>query len=171
LHLIQSPEQPACSRIGWSLPKNLHTPLRSSALLAILLCTLPATALAQDAPGGEEEQASTIGVSYWKCDSESVSEITQVGDSIVTPIYQELVDEGEILSWGMMTHQWGDEWNVIFYTTAADTPSFRTAFEEAGRRMQERHPDLTPLAEYCLKHKDNIYTLETSTEAPGGSSH
>lgn len=137
----------------------------SSALLALLLCALPATALAQDAPNVEEPQGPTVGLSYWKCDWQNLSEIEQVGDSLITPIYQELVDEGQILGFGMLSHQWGDEWNIIFYMSAPDTPSYLAAFEEANQRIAERHPDLTPLTEYCSEHKDNIYTVTTATPA------
>jgi len=116
-------------------------------LLAVLFCILPATALAQEAPDTEEAQNPTIGVNYWKCDWARVN-------------------EGEISGGGMLTHQWGDEWNVVFYMTAPDTPSYLTAFQEAGRRFEERHPDATPITEYCSEHKDNIYTLRSATEAP-----
>lgn len=144
--------------------------MRSYNIIALiaLFCALPATTLAQDAPPDQEPEPPTIGVSYWKCDWQNMSELAQNTDSLITPIYQELVDEGQILNWGMLTHQWGDSWNVVFYTTAPDTPSFLAANEEAIQRIEERHPDLTDITEYCSEHKDNIYTLQTSTEAPGG---
>lgn len=117
-------------------------------------------------PAQAQDEDPTVGVLYWKCDYAEMEKIEQIADSVAAPIYQELVDEGEIMNWGMMTHQWGDPWNVVFYITAADTPSFLDAYEEASQRIQERHPDLTPITEYCTEHKDNIYTLSTSTSAP-----
>lgn len=132
--------------------------LFNASLLAVLICALPATALGQDNP--------TVGVSYWKCDWANLQEIQQTADSIVTPIYQEMVDEGTIMNWGMLTHQWGDSWNIVMYTTAADTPAYLNATQEANQRIQERHPDLTPLTDYCTEHKDNIYTLSTGTSSP-----
>lgn len=118
----------------------------------------------------QEEENPTVGVSYWKCDWAEMEELEQIADSVAVPIYQEMVDEGEIRNWEMMTHQWGDSWNVVFSITADDTPSFLEAFEEANRRMQEQHPDLAPLSEYCSDHKDNIYTLSSSTSGPDDGS-
>lgn len=115
-----------------------------------------------------QQEAPTVGVSYWKCDWGELGNIGQVTDSLYTPIMQELVDEGTIMNFGMLTHQWGDEWNVVFYITAPDTPTYLEASREAVDRFEERHPDVLNLTEVCSEHKDNIYTLRTATGAPSG---
>ncbi len=118
----------------------------------------PTVSLAQ-----ESQQPTTVAVEYWKCDYSKLGIIAQVTDSLVIPIAQELVNEGRLVSYGMLTHNWGDEWNVVFYQTAADKTAFFSAWTEINSRFNERHPDVPPLTDYCTEHKDNIYTLRAVT--------
>lgn len=147
-------------------PARFSRPATSRSLVLTVALALLGVGLLATPAQAQEEESPTVGVSYWKCDWADMEELEQIADSVAAPIYQEMVDEGEIMNWKMMTHQWGDSWNVVFSITAADTPSFLEAFEEANRRIEERHPDLAPLSEYCTEHKDNIYTLSSSTSAP-----
>ncbi len=125
-------------------------------LFIALACLIaPTFAIAQDAP-------PTAGVTYHKCTR--VGQLAQVVDSLVTPIAQELVSEGKLMSFGMLAHDWGDEWNVVFYYTAENKAAFFEAWAEMGRRYIGRHPDAPLLSDFCTgEHKDNIYTLRTVT--------
>lgn len=133
--------------------------IRRLILFIALACLLaPTLSLAQ-----ESQQPTTVVVSYWKCDYSKLGTIVQVVDSLVIPIAQELISEGKLVSHGMLTHQWGDEWNVVFYYTAADKAAFFSAWTELISRFNERHPDVPPLTDYCTEHKDNIYRLRAAT--------
>ncbi len=65
-------------------------------------------------------------------------------------------------------HQWGDEWNLVFYWLADDIPAFLDAWDEMRSRGVERHPDMLNIVDYCTDHKDNIYQQVSVTEMPSG---
>ena len=115
-----------------------------------------------------QSQNPTVGVSYWKCDFAHMGELTNAADSLLTPIAQELVNEGKLYAFGTLGHAWGDEWNLVFYWVAEDIPAFTAGWAEMTSRINQRHPDAFPITDYCSDHKDNIYTQVTVTQAPGG---
>ncbi len=113
-----------------------------------------------------QAQKPTIGLNYWKCNGSELGNIVQSIDSLFLPIAQELVDEGKILGFGTMTHQTGDEWNLVYYITATDAVAFMQGFQESVQRFTQRHPDAAPLTDHCREHKDNIYTFQHFTQPP-----
>ena len=140
-------------RDTWLLPFLL-----SVLFLALAGLFAPTLSLAQ-----ESEPFPTIVLSSWKCDWTKLGTIAQSNDSLRTPIAQELVNEGKLINYGMLTHDFADEWNVVTYRTAADKTAFFEAAAELNRRFTERHPDAPSLTDYCTEHKDNIYVLRTFT--------
>lgn len=130
--------------------------MRRSILLALALAvTVPATARAQEADDG-----GTVVVSYWKCDYSHMGTLIQRYDSLSLPINQELVNEGMLRAAGMLTHDWADEWNVLYWWEADDKASFFEASQEGNRRFNERHPDPPTdptFLEACWEHRDGIY--------------
>lgn len=113
----------------------------------------PVALVAQEGP-----LPGTIVVSYNKCDLGQVSYLTQLTDSAVVPIAQELVNEGKIFNYGLMTHSWGDEWNVVYYYVVENQDAFFSFWSEFVSRIQERHPDLFgEFQSRCSEHKDSIY--------------
>ena len=131
----------------------------------LLAVAVPAGLSAQQM---EEEPPGTLVVSQWKCDWDRLGQIAATTDSVLRPIWQDLVDQGRLQSAGSFMHEWGDEWNVGFYYVAPDKQTFFAAWEEYFRRLQEEHPDLPSLTEYCDEHRDNIYTLGPTTDPASG---
>jgi hypothetical protein len=143
------------------------------AFLTVFL--LPATTLAQDDDVDATDNASpgsTLVIESFKCDWRHYEDINAGMKSINLPVYQAMVNEGLIISWGMYWHDWADEWNFHIYTVAEDKPSFFEAFAEATRRIGEIVGDDQSLTEeadwvlgdYCTEHKDGIYTLGAQTK-------
>ena len=113
----------------------------------------------------QDETDDLVHVSYAKCDFADLAEQIAQYDSLSIPIRQELVDEGLISYHAMNTHFYGDEWNVLYVTRGKNFENIEAARLEAGRRFNERHPDVDFFVGTCTEHKDNIYWVraETST--------
>ena len=136
--------------------KSAVTLVLSFALLA------PAAVAAQDGP-----LPGTVVLSFNKCDLDQVGYLARLTDSAVVPIAQELVNEGMIFNYGLMTHNWGDEWNVVYYYVAESHRAFLDFWSEFVSRIQQRHPDLFgEFQERCSEHKDNIYGHSAFTGPP-----
>ena len=127
-------------------------------LFLILICLFAPTA-----SHAQDSQRETLVLEVWKCQWDKVGIFAQVADSIQVPIAQELIDEGKLLSFGMLAHDFSDEWNVVYYTRAADKTAFFSAVSEMNSRLAERHPDVNPWGDYCTEHKDNIYVVRAAT--------
>jgi len=89
-----------------------------------------------------------------------VSELNVLSDSLFVPILSELVDEGKLLSYGLLDHAWGDEWNYNVYYVTKDHAAFIEFFNEYVKRVTEKHPDALPKVISLIKaHKDNMYSI------------
>jgi hypothetical protein len=96
-----------------------------------------------------------------------VGYLSQLTDSAVVPIAQELVNEGKIFNYGMLTHSWGDEWNVVYYYVVENHQAFLSFWGEFVSRIQERHPNLfSEFQARCSEHRDNIHGHSAFTGPP-----
>ncbi|MDX1438750.1 MAG: hypothetical protein R3284_02500 [Rubricoccaceae bacterium] len=131
--------------------------LFTAALSVALL--LPLTVSAQDG-------YPTMGVSHWKCDFSYVGDLVQEMNDVGLPIAQEMVDDGTIVNWGMMTHLFGDEWNVLFYVaTPPGAPFIERATELQSAQLGALGDESNArFVEHCTEHKDSIYTWNFSTQ-------
>ena len=69
------------------------------------------------------------------------------------------VDNGNLSNWGVLTHNWGDEWNYNVYYSAESLQKFQTAFGEIIKNYSEKYPDgMKKFQESCFEHKDSIYS-------------
>ena len=116
-------------------------------LLAMLFCS---TIMAQSV---------TVVLSQNKCKSNKISELKKMMEENGAPILNDLVDQGKLLNWGVLTHAWGDEhnWNVFY--VAESHSKFLEAWDEFISRVMENDPDANEkIGEICWEHKDSIYT-------------
>jgi hypothetical protein len=109
-----------------------------------------------------------VVVSYNKCGLDKVGRLDSLSALAFYPVLDEVVREGRLLSWGVLTHDWGDEWNFVVYYTATNVNAFHSAWGEIVRRVRERRPNfMADFAPYCTEHKDNIYgVLRAATATP-----
>lgn len=108
------------------------------------------------------ERPNVVAMSEWKCPIGNLGEALEITNTISRPIHQELVDEGMIVGWNVLTHLYGDEWNLIFVTLAKDLDSAIASGTEFNRRVGEM--DLGDeggrFTELCPYHRDNIYSIQ-----------
>jgi hypothetical protein len=104
-------------------------------------------------------QSVTVVLSQNKCQSNKISELIKMMEENGAPILNDLVAQGKLLNWGVLTHAWGDEhnWNV-FYVAESHT-KFLEAWNEFITRVVENDPEAADkIGEICWEHKDSIYS-------------
>ena len=126
-------------------------------LSALAACTLLPTALeAQEPP-----TPTHVVLRYFHCPNQGMAvRMFQAGE----PAVQQMVEEGTFIGYGLMTHNWGDEWNVIDYFLIDGLDGFFANFAEATRRAtayseENAEEEFPPFEEVCIAHKDNIYNM------------
>jgi hypothetical protein len=84
-------------------------------------------------------------------------------DDYFSPVWNDLVNEGKIYSYQVMTHLWGDEWNLNYIIVAESHEKFLSAWSEGFRRIRSSMPPekWDELFEYTIEHKDNLYNLRS----------
>ena len=143
------------------------------ALVAIAALAVPGTVLAQVA----EEDPTVLRLSFFMCNFSGGNgdAIEQEIESRDMPIWNALVDEGMIQSYGYFYHWWADEWNLGIYTIAPTLQAILDANAEATERFEAQYGENVPSAigTACPHHRDGFYTLGPSTDddegAAGGS--
>lgn len=141
--------------------------MRKLPLILGLLVTLavPAGLTAQD-----DEAPPTLRLSFYKCDLGQLEATMEQINGVEIPIWEELVEEGMVDSYGHFFHAWADEYNVGIYTVAENIEAVLAATVEFGNRMQERHPDADAgLNQVCPSHRDGFYVMGPRTGADEGS--
>ena len=82
-------------------------------------------------------------------------------DEYFTPVWNQLVDEKIIISYSVMTHGWGDEWNLNYMIVTKNHETFLMAWSEGFKRIRNTMPQekWDELMKYTIEHKDNLYSL------------
>jgi hypothetical protein len=137
--------------------------LTSAAVMLLMGLASPSWLAAQE----EEEApfAGTVVFSQNKCPYENWPQLDAALDSIFAPVLDELVAEGMLVNWGILTHAWGDEWNWNIYYGVESHRAFLDFWSEYTGRLDERHPDWwEQVWDLCTDHKDNIYAHRRPSE-------
>lgn len=130
--------------------------------LSFLVPLLLLAAVGSEAAAQEQEgpQPGVIVVRYFQCPLNHQGEAVEMLNTGWRPIVQEMIEEGHFLDYGILTHAWGDEWNVMDYFVAESPAAFHEAINVAFQRAGERLPEPeTPFGELCPYHKDNTYAV------------
>ena len=139
-------------------------PSRSILAVSLLGFTILAAAPAH---AQETPDMGTVVMLSWKCDYGAMSDLVQEAQELWIPAAQELQDEGKLAYAQVLTHSWGDEWNLIFYFRAADMPTYLEAWESWIGKVNAADPESTDwFFEHCREHKDGFYTSVAATELP-----
>ena len=82
-------------------------------------------------------------------------------DEYFNPVWNQLVDEKMIISYSVMTHAWGDEWNLNYMLVTENHEAFLKAWSEGFKRIRNTMPQekWNELMKYTIEHKDNLYSL------------
>jgi hypothetical protein len=113
----------------------------------------------------QEEEMAPPGITvvrYFECNMGGVGEAIGMLNGDWRTAAMELIEEGLLYDYGILSHAWGDEWNLIDYFVVEDMPAFNRAWRELLRRAQRADPEgemMTRFTEICTRHKDNIYSI------------
>lgn len=134
---------------------------RSVTVLLISILFISLNILAQESDTtGMNDQPGFLVLSQNIVPMAEMQDVLNQGDSLAAPILDELVNEGLLYGWGVLTHAWGDEYNYNIYYIAMDHAAFVKAFDEFVKRMGERHPDSwRKVVQHLKTHKDNMYSI------------
>jgi hypothetical protein len=113
-------------------------------------------------------QGPTVVLSQNKCDYRELENLNQTMAEISGPILNNLVDQGKLLSWGVLQHGWGDEWNWNIYYVAKDHITFLNAWNEYITQVSEDDPRFqSNFFSRCFEHKDAIYSETVGSGSTG----
>lgn len=142
---------------------------RFSSLALFVSLTLAGSAVtAQQAP--DEPRPGVTVVRYFQCSLGKTSEAVRMLNEDFRPYAQEQIDAGRLMDYGILTHAWGDEWNVVDYFIAEDMETWGSAWSAILSSLGEGDPEgemFQAFAELCPDHKDNIYTVVRPPVAAG----
>ncbi len=94
----------------------------------------------------------------------NTEEYYELAEKYWYPVFDKLVDDGKLDEVGVLSHYWGDEWNVVGYYKAKDFASFEKAFMEGFEKWKETTPEEVreKISKMIVDHKDSIYQINHS---------
>ncbi len=137
--------------------------MRGTPLILILLSAfaLPPALAAQE----DDDAPEMLRLSFFMCDTNQLEEALAEAESQTIPVWNELVKEGMVQSYGYIVHRWADEWNVGIYTVATSIDAVIKASDEAGRRLEARYGDAPSVfGQACPHHRDGFYAIGPTTD-------
>lgn len=132
------------------------------ALAPCLISLALALVAASPAAAQDEPQPGVASVRYFECGLGNLAEAVRLLNGEWRDVAMDLIDEGMLIDYGILTHAWGDEWNLVDYFVATDIEAFHAAWGELVTRIQAGDPEnelFESFAELCPRHKDNIYSV------------
>ncbi|MCZ7557027.1 MAG: hypothetical protein M5R41_11570 [Bacteroidia bacterium] len=127
--------------------------------ISVVLC-LFFVASAAWAQSAERPEPKFMAINFNKVKMTDMSALQKIWFEQAVPILNDLVREGKLVSYGLMEHAWGDEWNFNFFFVTKDHKAHLDFFDMYIERLRKKYPDT--MGEYLSKiieHKDNMYTL------------
>lgn len=134
------------------------------ALGVLLALALLPPSLEAQAPAQAPTPTHSV-VRFFKCNPQGVGVRAL---QRARPEVQKMIAEGKFIDYGILTHAWGDEWNVVDYFIVAGLDGFFTNFTDLFRRIQAANQQTAPqegqeeepsFGEACTEHKDVIYAI------------
>jgi hypothetical protein len=125
----------------------------------LILMVLPGLVIAQDEESSKKFKP-TVVISSNKVALANVGRWVELNNKYWAPHFDKLVDDGKLISWGVITHAWGDEWSVVVHYVAKDFATFQKAWGEGLKAFSENTPEELndEMINMILEHKDSIYT-------------
>jgi hypothetical protein len=106
-------------------------------------------------------KSGEAGVSqYMVCKMSEQERADELVKEVFAPIYDGLVADGKLSSWGWLEHSVGGEYRRLFTLRGADHATVLEAWGDAVNQMEEKHESETKeLNEICYSHQDYIWTI------------
>lgn len=135
--------------------------MKKPILLTLCLTLFLSFSYAQD----EMPESITVVFSQNKVETGSIGKLYDMIESMGGPAMDEVVKAGHWRSWGILSHDWGDEWNFNIYYSADTKEDFFEGWRMYVKIMMEKYPDSwDEWNKHVLEHKDNIYHQETGSQ-------
>jgi hypothetical protein len=96
---------------------------------------------------------------YYVCDSGREAQADALIKRVFAPVYDKLVAEGKLMTWGWMEHIVGGEYRRLSTITAADVSSLLAARGNIVAAMQD-DPLAATLDDICGSHADYIWDIK-----------
>ncbi len=127
----------------------------------MFLCAAAVSVLPETAAGQEPvPQPGLIVLSQNICPYENVPKLRAMLDSLFAPVLDELVEDGRLLGWALLSNWWGDDWNWNISYTAESHDAFLTFWNAYVNQLSARSPGWNEeVVALCSEHKDMFYTV------------
>lgn len=96
---------------------------------------------------------------YFVCDATREDQADAIVTQALAPVYNKLVAEGQLVSWGWLEHIVGGQYRRLATMTAADLPTLMKARASVTQSMQD-NPLGDALTGICGSHTDYIWEIK-----------
>ncbi len=127
-------------------------------------------ALTSGAMAQEEAKAPTMFTyaTYFYCDVNGQDSVDEIVESKNKPVYDQMVKEGLINSWGWLAHHTGGKWRRLQYYQAPSIEALLDAQEEMNKRFDAMDDDGgIAFGKVCNAHDDYIWEVEGGSSGKG----
>jgi hypothetical protein len=133
---------------------------------AVVVGAISVACMAQEEEEAEEGPIAYTYATYSYCTASGQERADEIVKESEAPVYDALVEEGVISSWGWLSHHTGGQWRRINYFQSDSVDGLLDAQEEMQKRFDAQGGD-DEMADICYAHDDYIWTLELTSQDRG----
>jgi len=133
---------------------------------AIVLIGLAALASGIQAQEAEAPTLFTYAT-YFYCDVTGQDRVDEIVKKVNAPIYDQMVKDGVIASWGWLAHHTGGKWRRIQYYQAPTVEALLDAQDEMDKRFEAVAAEDKEFGKICNAHDDYIWEVESGSSGEG----
>lgn len=133
----------------------------------LLVCTaiLAATTAAGPLYAQEEDRPIIYG-SYYQCGPGTADIVDRLA-AAWSPAIRPQIDAGAVTAWGILTHDTGNEWDVVLYTVGPELAGIRSATQAAAQTVGQQDAELFgEFGAACPSHDDYVWVSRFSSADP-----
>ena len=132
----------------------------SKSIVLFGLAAIASSAVAQE----KEAPTRFTYATYFYCDVNGQDRVDEIVKTQNAPVYDQLVKEGVISSWGWLAHHTGGKWRRIQYYQASSVAGLLDAQAEMNKRLDGVDDKADKdFGKICNAHEDYIWEVESGS--------
>lgn len=134
---------------------------------AVVIGALSVACMAQQEEDGQDAPIAYTYATYYYCKPSGQDRRDEIFKETEAPVYNALMKDGAISSWGWLAHHTGGQWRRVFYFQNETLNGLLDAQTTMQAKFDAMDDETDADSDLCTGHDDYIWTVESTSQEPG----
>lgn len=133
----------------------------------VIVGAISVACMAQEEEEKQEGPIAYTYATYFYCKPSGQDRRDEILAKTEAPVYNALVKDGTISSWGWLSHHTGGQWRRALYFQNETLNGLLDALDKMQEKFDAMGYDDAADRDLCPSHDDYIWTVEATSQKPG----